>query len=82
MWKILLKQIWAYRKKNSWIFLELLIVSVVMWWMVDPLFVLWSNKSIPLGYDYSQAHFSLARFTTKPEGSHNSKNKINEKKQA
>ncbi|MDR1222039.1 MAG: ABC transporter permease [Tannerella sp.] len=47
MWKSVLKQIWNRKRSNVWIALELLPVFCLTWYMVDYLFVLACNYSIP-----------------------------------
>lgn len=47
----ILKQIWIQRRRNSWIFGELLLVFVLCWYIVDYAFVLVHNRMIPNGYD-------------------------------
>ena len=37
--KKLLKQIVNERRSNSWLFIELLLVSIVLWYVVDYMFV-------------------------------------------
>ena len=46
-----LKQIWNKRRANTWIFLELVLVTFFMWGVIDPVFVLLSNRAIPSGYN-------------------------------
>ena len=48
---LILKSLWARRRRNIWLTAELLLVSILTWIMVDPLVVLTFNKSIPLGYE-------------------------------
>ncbi len=45
------RQIWAQRKYNTWIFIELVIVFVLVWVLSDYAFVLTHNRSIPQGFD-------------------------------
>ncbi|MDR2920327.1 MAG: ABC transporter permease [Tannerella sp.] len=47
MWKSILKQMWNRKRNNSWIALELLLVFCLTWYIVDYLFVLTYNYSIP-----------------------------------
>lgn len=54
MWKLILKNIWSRRWKNGWLFAELLLVSVVTWFIMDPVIVLWHDTRLPLGYDASR----------------------------
>lgn len=49
MWKIALKQLWKNRKFNSWFFVEILIVSVLLWYCVDFLYVLVRKNIEPTG---------------------------------
>ena len=51
MIKHILKQIWNKRRANTWIFLELVLVTFFMWGVIDPVYVLLSNRAIPSGYD-------------------------------
>lgn len=50
MIRLILKQIWNQRRLNTWIFIELMIASFFLWAVVDPVYVLYSNIQIPLGY--------------------------------
>ena len=47
----ILKQIWNKRRANAWIFLELVLVTFFMWGVIDPVYVLLSNRAIDPGYD-------------------------------
>ena len=51
MIKTILKQIWNQRKINLWIFLELLAVSLFLWLVLDPVYVLNVNKQTARGYE-------------------------------
>lgn len=51
MFKTILHQIWNQRKMNGWIFLELLVVSFFLWMVIDPIYVITANRSIPKGYN-------------------------------
>ena len=51
MIKTILKQIWNQRKMNLWIFLELLAVSLFLWLVLDPVYVLNVNKQTARGYE-------------------------------
>lgn len=51
--KKLIKQIRNEWRSNLWIFTELLIVSVVMWFVTDYLYVMISNYNSPRGFDIS-----------------------------
>ncbi|SFK43856.1 putative ABC transport system permease protein [Porphyromonadaceae bacterium KH3CP3RA] len=47
----ILKQIWTQRRRNGWIFSELLLVFVLCWYIADYAFVMVHNRMIPNGYD-------------------------------
>ncbi|MEA4917593.1 ABC transporter permease [Proteiniphilum sp.] len=50
------KQIWAQRRYNGWIFIELMVVFVLVWVLTDYAFVMLHNKSIPQGFDISDTY--------------------------
>lgn len=43
--------LWNTRKRNIWIMFELVVIAIVCWMVVDPLFVIFYNKSIPDGFE-------------------------------
>lgn len=49
--KKLLKQIVNERRSNAWLFVELLLVSIILWYVVDYMFVHLYNYSEPRGFD-------------------------------
>lgn len=51
MLKLIFKNLWARRRRNGWLFAELLIVSIVTWAILDPVVVLLHDRRIPKGYD-------------------------------
>lgn len=51
MIKIIFHQIKNQKRLNGWIFVELLVVSIFLWLVIDPLYVLLSNRLIPAGYE-------------------------------
>lgn len=51
MLKLIFKNLWARRRRNGWLFAELVLVSIVTWAILDPVVVLLHDRSIPLGYD-------------------------------
>ena len=62
----LLRQIINEWHSNVWLALELLIVSVVMWWLCDQLWVSESTYREPLGFDYSHCYrISVAELNPK-----------------
>ena len=46
-----LKSLWSRRKRNAWLFAELILVTIVCWWVLDPVIVTLYHKNLPLGYD-------------------------------
>jgi hypothetical protein len=50
----ILKQIRNKRRVNAWIFLELTLVTFFMWGVIDPVYVLLSNRAIEPGYHIDQ----------------------------
>lgn len=51
MIKHLLKQIWAQRSVNTWLWIELILVSVCLFYVMDYLYVTGRLYTIPLGFD-------------------------------
>lgn len=47
----ILKQIWTQRRRNGWIYGELLLVFILCWYMIDYAFVMVHNRMILNGYD-------------------------------
>ncbi len=52
----ILKQIWIQRKRNAWIFAELLVVFVLAWYIVDYGFVLLHNRLLDKGYQIDHTY--------------------------
>lgn len=46
-----IKNLWNNRRANTWIFIELVIVTIVAWIIADPVVVALSDVSLPTGYD-------------------------------
>ena len=51
MLKLILKNLWARRRRNGWLLAELILVSIVSWIILDPVVVVTHDRNIPLGYD-------------------------------
>ena len=63
----LLKQIWNERRSNGWLWSELLIVFVVLWYVVDWTYVTARTYYEPLGYDITNtAEIVRAIYTNSP----------------
>lgn len=50
MIQLIFKQLWNQRKSNAWIFLEIIVAGVFLWYTVDSAFVKTAVRSIPAGY--------------------------------
>ena len=46
MLKLILKNLWARRVRNAWLLAELILVTVLTWYITDPLFVFASGERI------------------------------------
>lgn len=51
MLKLILKNLWARRRRNGWLLAELVLVSIISWVVLDPVIVVTHDRNIPLGYD-------------------------------
>lgn len=51
MFKLILKNLWARRRRNGWLLAELIVVGVVSWIVFDPVIVVTHDRLIPSGYD-------------------------------
>jgi putative ABC transport system permease protein len=56
MIKHILKQIWTQRLANSWLWIELLLVSVVLWFIVDYFYATAGVYFKPLGYNIDHTY--------------------------
>ena len=48
---MVLNNIWKRRKEEIWLFLELVVITVVAWVVIDPAVVNLYYRSLPIGYD-------------------------------
>ena len=53
----LLKQIWNERRSNGWLWAELLIVFVVLWYVVDWTYVTARTYYEPIGFDITDTYY-------------------------
>ncbi len=51
MMRLIIKQLWYKRRANGWLLAELVLVTFFLWIVIDPMFVLLTNRAIPEGYD-------------------------------
>lgn len=56
MWRSALKQLWKNRKSNRWIFIEIITVSVLLWYCVDFLYVVVHKNSEPSGVNLEHVY--------------------------
>ena len=56
MIKSILTQIWNQRRLNGWIFAELLIVFVLLWYCLDMLYAFAYAERQPKGYDLEHVY--------------------------
>ena len=56
MLRFILKQIWNQRRHNVWIFLEIIIAGVFLWYTVNPAFILTGTRMLPKGYVEDQRY--------------------------
>lgn len=54
MLKLIFKNLWSRKGKSLWLFIELVIVTIVAWATIDAVVVNSYIKSMPLGYDMSR----------------------------
>lgn len=55
----LLKQMWAQKRANGWLFLELVLIFVISWVVVDPIYVLeYQRHGIKEGYEPEKLYFT------------------------
>lgn len=51
MKRMIIRQLWNNRRKNGWLLAELVLVTYFLWGVIDPIYVLLSNKYIDEGYE-------------------------------
>lgn len=51
MLKLILKTLYARRRRNGWLLAELILVCILSWAIFDPVLVLTFDRHLPLGYD-------------------------------
>lgn len=65
MIKLVFKNLWNRRGKYAWLFIELIIVTALSWYIIDPVVVSIADASLPLGYDAER--LAIVRVSTLPE---------------
>jgi putative ABC transport system permease protein len=56
MYRQIIKVIWNQRVNNAWIWAEILLVSICLWYIVDDLYTRISLYASPMGYDISNVY--------------------------
>jgi putative ABC transport system permease protein len=56
MYRQIIKVIWNQRVSNAWIWAEILLVSICLWYIVDDLYTRISLYVSPMGYDISNVY--------------------------
>ena len=56
MIKQILKQVFAQRASNAWLWVELFLVTIFLWLTIDSLYVSTKNYLTPLGFDISHTY--------------------------
>lgn len=51
MLKLILKNLWARRQRNAWVIIELILITIVAWVVLDPAIVTGYYLSLESGYD-------------------------------
>jgi len=62
----LLKQIWNERRSNAFLWMELFVVFVILWYIVDVVYVTLSIYNLPMGFDIESTYvLRFERMTSK-----------------
>lgn len=67
MLRLIFKNIIANRKRNKWIFAELIIVTSILWYLLDPVIVNLYNCTLPDGFNMDRLY--VVNFYSYPEES-------------
>lgn len=51
MLRMIVKMVWARKRRYGWLLAELVLVTLILWVLLDPLVVLHSIESMPNGFD-------------------------------
>lgn len=49
--KTIIKNLWNRRRANAWLFIELILVTILTWVMLDPVVVAEADARLPMGFD-------------------------------
>lgn len=67
--RLIFKNLWNRRGKYAWLFIELIIVTVISWWMLDRAAVSISDANLPLGYEADR--LVVVKVSTLPSSARN-----------
>ncbi len=51
MLRLILSNLWNRRGRYAWLFIELIVVTALAWYILDPAVVAVADRNLPLGYD-------------------------------
>ncbi len=71
MFRLALKNLWHRRKSLGWLTIELIIVSLLAWYLIDKTAVQVYNNTRPMGYDYDQLVRINFGYINEESSSHN-----------
>lgn len=57
MMRLIFKNISANRKRNKWLFAELVVVTVILWSLLDPMVVMTYNNTLPDGFNVKGLYY-------------------------
>ena len=77
---MVLKNIWKRRREEIWLFLELVVITVVAWVVIDPAVVNLYYMNQPVGYDSDHLVYAEVKriYNSDGTGSYNAIERINE----
>ena len=77
---MVLKNIWKRRREEIWLFLELVVITVVAWVVIDPAVVNLYYMNQPVGYDSDRLVYAEVKwiYNSDGTGSYNAIERINE----
>lgn len=66
MLHLIIKNLWARRYRNGWLLAELIIVSIVIWVLTDPVVVMTHDRNLPTGIT-EEGMYRLTMATLSPK---------------
>jgi len=77
---MVLKNIWKRRREEIWLFLELVVITIVAWVVIDPAVVNLYYRSLPMGYDSDRLLFAETKLGAYTENADNPETVTEERK--